>query len=90
MPKFDYIIQNPPHNKNLHIQFFNKGLDILSDTGKMTIIEPAIWLMNLRQNSPNVNKKFYIQEITPCKSSIISYRTRHIIKIYISSSSTKD
>ena len=58
MPKFDYIIQNPPYNKNLHIQFFNKGLDILSDTGKMTIIEPATWLMNLRQNSPNVNKLF--------------------------------
>ena len=58
MPKFDYIIQNPPYNKNLHIQFFNKGLDILSDTGKMTIIEPATWLMNLRKNSPNVNKLF--------------------------------
>ena len=58
MPKFDYIIQNPPYNKNLHIQFFNKGLDILSNTGKMTIIEPATWLMNLRQNSPNVNKLF--------------------------------
>ena len=58
MSKFDYIIQNPPYNKNLHIQFFNKGLDILSDTGKMTIIEPATWLMNLRQNSSNVNKLF--------------------------------
>ena len=58
MPKFDYIIQNPPYNKNLHIQFFNKGLDILSDTGKMTIIEPATWLMHLRKNSPNVNKLF--------------------------------
>ena len=58
MQKFDYIIQNPPYNKNLHIQFFNKGLDILSDTGKMTIIEPAAWLMNLRQSSPNVNKLF--------------------------------
>lgn len=81
--KFDYIIQNPPHNKNLYIQFLNKGLDILSDTGKMTIIEPATLLMNLRQNSHNVNKKFYTQEITPCQSSIISYRTRHIIKIYV-------
>ena len=80
MPKFDYIIQNPPHNKIMYIQFFNKGLDILSDTGKMTIIEPATLLMNLRQNSPNVNKKFYIQEITPCQSSTISYRTRHTLR----------
>lgn len=83
MPKFDYIIQNPPHNKNLYIHFFNKGLDVLSNTGKMTIIEPDIWLINLRHNSHNVNKKFYIQDITQCQSSTISYRTRHIIKIYV-------
>ena len=29
MPKFDFIIQNPPYNKTLHIDFFNKGLDLL-------------------------------------------------------------
>ena len=58
MPKFDYIIQNPPYNKNLHIQFFNKGLDMLGETGKMTIIEPATWLMNLKENTPNVEKLF--------------------------------
>ena len=50
MPKFDFIIQNPPYNKSLHLNFFNKGLDLLSDTGKMVIIEPSTWLIELRQN----------------------------------------
>ena len=50
MPKFDYIIQNPPYNKSLHLDFFNKGLDLLSSTGKMVIIEPSTWLIELRQN----------------------------------------
>ena len=26
MPKFDFIIQNPPYNKSLHLDFFNKGI----------------------------------------------------------------
>lgn len=50
MPKFDFIIQNPPYNKSLHLDFFNKGLDLLSDIGKMIIIEPSTWLIDLRQN----------------------------------------
>ena len=50
MPKFDFIIYNPPYNKILHLDFFNKGLDLLSDTGKMIIIEPSTWLIELRQN----------------------------------------
>ena len=50
MPKFDFIIQNPPYNKSLHLDFFNKGLDLLSDIGKMVIIEPSTWLIELRQN----------------------------------------
>lgn len=50
MPKFDYIIQNPPYSGTLHLDFFNKGLDLLSDTGKMVIIEPSTWLIELRQN----------------------------------------
>ena len=50
MTKFDFIIQNPPYNKTLHLDFFNKGLDLLSDTGKMVIIEPSTWLIELRQN----------------------------------------
>ena len=48
--RFDFILYNPPYNKSLHIDFFNKGLDFLSDTGKMVIIEPSTWLIELRQN----------------------------------------
>ena len=46
MPKFDYIIQNPPYKKTLHIDFFKKGISMLNETGKMTIIEPATWLID--------------------------------------------
>ena len=50
MPKFDYIIQNPPYAKTLHIDFFKKGIELLNDTGKMTIIEPALWLLSILRN----------------------------------------
>lgn len=48
--QFDYIIQNPPYNKQLHLDFFKAGLDLLSENGKMVIIEPATWLINVRKN----------------------------------------
>ena len=48
--KFDVVIQNPPYNKDLHLDFLEKGLDVLTDTGKMVIIEPATWLINVRKN----------------------------------------
>lgn len=48
--KFDYIIQNPPYKRSLHLDFFNKGIDVLTETGKMVIVEPATWLINVRKN----------------------------------------
>ena len=48
--KFDYIIQNPPYNGSLHLDFLTKGLDLLKEDGKMSIIEPATWLINIRKN----------------------------------------
>lgn len=49
--KFDYIIQNPPYKGNLHLDFLEKGLDLLKEDGKMVIIEPARWLIDLNPNS---------------------------------------
>ena len=48
--KFDTIIQNPPYNGSLHLDFLEKGIDLLSENGKMVIIEPSTWLINLRKN----------------------------------------
>lgn len=48
--KFDYIIQNPPYAGSLHLDIFDKTLDLLSEKGRMTIIEPATWLINVRRN----------------------------------------
>ena len=48
--KFDTIIQNPPYNRSMHLNFLGKGLDLLDENGKMVIIEPATWLINVRKN----------------------------------------
>lgn len=48
--KFDAIIQNPPYSGSLHLDFLEKGFDLLSEKGKMVIIEPATWLINVRKN----------------------------------------
>ena len=48
--KFDYIIQNPPYDGSLHLDFFKLGLNVLAENGKMVIIEPATWLINVRRN----------------------------------------
>lgn len=47
--KFDCIIQNPPYtgSGNLYIDFISKGLDIISENGKMIFIVPATWLINV-------------------------------------------
>ena len=48
--KFDMISQNPPYKGSLHLEFFKLGLNVLSENGKMVIIEPATWLINVRRN----------------------------------------
>lgn len=50
MPKFDYIIQNPPYSKSLHLDFLKAGYNMLSDTGKMIIIEPSTFYINISKN----------------------------------------
>lgn len=49
MPKFDFVVQNPPYSGSLHLDFLKKGYEILSDKGQMIIIEPATWLINVRK-----------------------------------------
>ena len=48
--KFDNIIQNPPYNGSLHLDFLEKGLDLLTPgKGRMVIIEPATFFIDLRK-----------------------------------------
>ena len=47
---FDIILLNPPYTGDIHLKFFEIGLNILSENGKMIIIEPSTWLIQLRQN----------------------------------------
>lgn len=46
---FDIVIQNPPYDGGLHLLFLKQGLDMLNITGKMTIIEPSKWLIDVRK-----------------------------------------
>ena len=46
---FDMVIQNPPYDGGLHLLFLKQGLDMLNSTGKMTIIEPSKWLIDVRK-----------------------------------------
>lgn len=49
--EYDFIIQNPPYSRTFHLEFLKKGIELLKkDSGKMTIIEPATWLINVRKN----------------------------------------
>ena len=41
---------NPPYDGDLHLSFLKMGCNVLSDTGKMVIVEPATWLINIRKN----------------------------------------
>lgn len=46
-----YCLQNPPYQKSLHLDFLEMGLDLISKfNGKMVIIEPSTWLINVRKN----------------------------------------
>ena len=48
--KFDICLMNPPYDGDLHLSFLKMGCNVLSDTGKMVIVEPATWLINIRKN----------------------------------------
>ena len=61
--KIDVILMNPPFSKDLHLDFFDKALDI---SNKVVIIEPGQWLIQLKENgkytkqdskSVNIQKK---------------------------------
>lgn len=70
---FDYIIQNPPYKKSLHLEFLKLGVKLLNNQGKLIIIEPATWLINIRKTG---KAKLY--------DEIKNMLGKHIYKIIIS------
>ena len=58
MPKFNYVIQNPPYAGKLHLKFFEKGIEILDNKGKMCIIEPGRFYLELRSELDDYKKIF--------------------------------
>ena len=47
--KFDYIIQNPPYSGLTHIDFLKNMYDLLPETGRMVIIQPSRFYIELRE-----------------------------------------
>ena len=46
-----FCIQNPPYSGTLHLDFLEIGVDLITKfRGKMVIIEPSTWLIDLRKN----------------------------------------
>ena len=68
MPKFDYIVQNPPYSGDLHLDFLKMGLNMLNDRGQMVIIEPATWLISphnvKRYNEIKDTLKGFVKSVT--------------------------
>lgn len=79
--KYDIILMNPPYKKSLHLDFFNKGLDLLAETGKMVIIEPSTWLIDLRQNIAE-KKSSQMKKYITLKERIKGHLNKIIIENY--------
>ena len=47
--KFSNIVLNPPYIKSLHLEILKKSLDLLTDDGHLVVVEPATWLINIRE-----------------------------------------
>ena len=61
--KFDIVIMNPPYDGDLHLDFFNRTLDNLAEDGKVCIVEPGQWLVQLKNNGKYTKEKSKAYEI---------------------------
>ena len=68
---FSSILTNPPYDGTLHLNIFRTLLNRLS--GRMCIIEPSTWLINIRKNGDNVGKS-----IKQCDWDLIEKVKNHI------------
>lgn len=44
--KFDYIIMNPPYEKNLHLKILESVIDHIDDNGEIINLSPVRWLQD--------------------------------------------
>ena len=60
MFKFDTIIMNPPYQgtRRLHQKFFNKGVEVVKDNGKVISIHPATPYFNKKPLVSDADKAF--------------------------------
>ena len=56
------VVTNPPYDGSLHLDFLNMGLDALKEKGKMVIIEPATWLINVKKDGTHAHKANQVKD----------------------------
>ena len=88
--KFDVIIQNPPYQKSLHLDFIEQSYPLLSDNGQMCIVEPATWLINVRKTGKAKRYDNIKKTLKHHVSSIIieNYNNEFHIGLYVPCSIT--
>ena len=79
--RFNFVIQNPPYSRSLHLNFLEKGYDMLADDGQMVIIEPSSWLIELRQNIAE-KKSSQMKKYIDIKKKINGHISKVIIENY--------
>ena len=79
--KFSFCIMNPPYSGSLHLDFLEKGYDMIADDGQMVIIEPATWLIELRQNIAE-KKSAQMKKYIDIKKKINGHVSKVIIENY--------
>ncbi len=70
MNEFDNIIANPPYEggKQIHQQFFNKAVEMVKESGKVTFIQPATPYLN--QKKPRRHEKIMTENVLKYETNV--------------------
>jgi len=67
--EFDAILTNPPYKNGLHMEFFNRCVDLLKDGGHLICLHPATSFINRKPTRDNESDKI-------ANKIVSEYRTR--------------
>jgi hypothetical protein len=70
MNEFDNIIANPPYEggKQIHQQFFNKAVEMVKESGKVTFIQPATPYQN--QKKPRQHERIMTENVIKYETNV--------------------
>jgi site-specific DNA-methyltransferase (adenine-specific) len=68
--KFDIVMGNPPYQQGLHLKFFNKSFNILSENGDLVFIHPAQPFLNKKLSKKSKEEINTLKIVNEYKSTI--------------------